>query len=83
MARVGLRGLACIYFALAVAYDKRAIKKFSQQRWRNVAYATRYGKGCSLGEALSLDLNALSGYVEALSYCVNEEAKAAKPKKKR
>ena len=78
-----MKGLACIYFGLALSYDKRALRKFSQTRWRNIAYATRYGKGCTLTEALSLDLRGLADYVEAVGYCVEQEAKAAKPKKRR
>ena len=47
--------------------------------WKRVAYATRYGKGCSLGEALGLDGWALNGYLEALNEIVKEENEASRP----
>lgn len=49
--------------------------------WKRVAYATRYGKGCSLVEALNLDNHALSGYLGALGELVREENEANKPRR--
>ncbi len=47
--------------------------------WKRVAYATRYGKGCSLNEALTMDQVDLNGYLDALSEIVTEENKANRP----
>lgn len=46
--------------------------------WKRVAYATRYGKGVTLGEVLRLDQWALNGYLEALNELVQEENEANK-----
>lgn len=46
--------------------------------WKKVAFATRYGKGVSLTEALKLSCEDLSSLCNALSEIVQEEAEAAK-----
>lgn len=46
--------------------------------WKRVAYATRYGKGVGLREALQMDQQHLNGFLEALSALVEEENRASK-----
>ena len=79
MLMAGLPQSAALPFALSMAYLKLGTKSFVRSRWRNVAYATRYGKGCSLQDALSLDVKSMGDYIEAVAFCVEQEAKAAKP----
>ena len=50
-------------------------EQYSKRRWDDVAYATRYGKGCSLREALGLDTQGMSQYVSALDRIVQKENK--------
>jgi hypothetical protein len=78
MRAVGLLGLAVRYFSLSMAYSDGAVDDFVKARWRNIAYATRYGKGCSLLEAMSLDTRSMNEYGEAVSYCLEQESRATK-----
>lgn len=82
MSAVGLPQSAVLPFALAMAYQRHGMEGFIKSRWRNIAYATRYGKGCTLNDALSLDLRAIGDYMDAIGYCVEQEAKASKVKKR-
>lgn len=82
MFAAGLPGPAVPSFALIFAYQLLGMKGFTQSRWRSVAYATRYGKGCTLNDALSLDCKGIGDYIEAIAYCVEQEAKASKVKKR-
>lgn len=78
MLAAGFPQSAVFPFALAFAYQLVGTEGFTRSRWRNIAYATRYGKGCTLFDALSLDLRSMGDYVEAIAYCVDQEAKASK-----
>lgn len=82
MFAAGLPKSAVPSFALSFSYQQVGMKGFIKSRWRNIAYATRYGKGCTINDALSLDLRAIGDYIEAIAYCVEQEAKASKVKKR-
>ncbi len=82
MFAAGLPGPAVLQFALSLAYGQNGMKGLIRSRWRNIAYATRYGKGCTLSEAIGLDAKSMNDYIEALNHCLNEEAKASKVKKR-
>jgi hypothetical protein len=82
MTSVGLRGLAVFTYALAFSYERRGLNKIRREKWLNIAFATRYGKGCTLRDALSLDMRSLADYIEALGKCVEEENKALKSKRR-
>lgn len=82
MLGAGLPPNSIVPFALAMAYKERGFRPFVRARWRNIAYCVRYGKGVSLAEALSLDIKSMGDLTEALAYCIQQEAKASKPKKR-
>lgn len=60
--------------AFAFAWKKaNELKAAEGDLWKRVAYATRYGKGCSLTEAMNLPIDGLSAYISALAEIVEEE----------
>jgi hypothetical protein len=77
---VRLPELLSFWVAHALAWPAVSVEAGRELVWKRVAYATRYGKGCSLGEALALDTEALGGYLQALGQLVKEENEAAKSK---
>jgi hypothetical protein len=76
-----LHPTVALWASHALAWRKVSAEEGRHRVWKRVAYATRYGKGVTLSEVLSLDQMQLNGFLEALSDLVKEENEANKPKR--
>jgi hypothetical protein len=79
--RFRLRYSIAIWITHALAWRAVGVEEGLAKVWKRVAYATRYGKGCGLEEALNLDGYQLNGYLEALGTLVEEENAANKARR--
>lgn len=65
--------------ALCFAWKKaNELEAAKGDLWKRVAYATRYGKGCTLTEVMNLPVEHLSNYITALDQIVEEENRPTK-----
>lgn len=69
--------MACS-FALVHAYGQTTVEEIEDRLWQRLAYATRYGRGITLTEALRLGTYELLRYNLALNHIVEQENSSAK-----
>lgn len=67
-------------WSYVAACDELGAEAVTDHIWDNISYATRYGKGTGLREALELPYEELTEYLRALSRIVDAEVIASKAK---
>lgn len=69
--------VAC-YFAYVHAFGQMTAEEIESRLWQRLAYATRYGRGITLTEALQIGTYELLRYNEALNQIVEQENTSTK-----